>query len=284
MTRRTPGGRARTPTLRRDADEGPTRPASRRDPAAGPVALEALRIALDAPVEGRLLRRYKRFLADVELPDGRTITVHCPNPGSMLGTRAPGSPVRCSVHDDPRRKLRHTLEMIRVGRVWVGLHAARANDVARAVLEAGALAPLADYARIEREVASPDGSRFDFRLSDPVADRSGAATPSCTTCWVEVKSVTLCEGRRARFPDAVTDRGRRHLEHLAARVEAGERAALVFVVQRADAESVAPADDIDPAYGRALREAAAAGVELHALSTRVSPTAIRLAGALPVLL
>lgn len=262
-----------------------------------PVPLASLRVPIDAPVEGRLLRRYKRFLADVELPDGRTLTVHCPNPGSMLGTRTPGSPVRCSVHDDPRRKLRHTLEMIRVGRVWVGLHAARANDVARAVLDARAYAPLAGYARLEREVASPDGSRFDFRLSDPAPDATGGSrataadapiagsAPSARdVCWVEIKSVTLCEARRARFPDAVTERGRRHLEHLAARVAAGERAALVFVVQRADAVSVAPADDIDPAYGRALRAAAAAGVEIHALSARVDPTAIRLAGVLPVLL
>jgi len=228
-------------------------------------------VAVEARLEARLVRRYKRFLADVRLPDGREITVHCPNPGRMLGTQEPGSAVRCSTHDDPRRKLRHTLEMIRVGPVWVGLHAARANDVARAALAAGVLAPFAAYRTIEREVASPDGSRFDFRLSSPA-------------CWLEVKSVTLCEGRRARFPDAVTERGRRHLEHLEARVRAGERAALVFVAQRADADSVAPADDIDPAYGAALRRAAAAGVELHAVSARVTPTSIRLARVLPVLL
>ncbi|MEZ4332011.1 MAG: DNA/RNA nuclease SfsA [Myxococcota bacterium] len=255
---------------------------SRPTPTASPRPLASLKIPVDAPVEARLLRRYKRFLADVELPDGRALTVHCPNPGSMLGTQAPGSTVRCSVHDDPRRKLRHTLEMIRVGRVWVGLHAARANDVAHAVLDANAYAPLAGYFRLEREVASPEGSRFDFRLSSPTAGRAAAGPAG--VCWVEVKSVTLCSAGRARFPDAVTERGRRHLEHLAERVAAGERAALVFVVQRADAISVAPADDIDPAYGRALRAAAAAGVELHALSARVGPRAIRLAGPLPVLL
>lgn len=243
-----------------------------------PVPLPTVHVPVEAELEGRLVRRYKRFLADVLLPDGREITVHCPNPGRMLGTQEPGSPVRCSTHDDPRRKLRHTLEMIRVGEVWVGLHAARANDVARAALEAGVPAPLAGHARIEREVASPDGSRFDFRLS---ASSDPARAP---VCWVEVKSVTLCEEGRARFPDAVTERGRRHLEHLAARVRAGERACLLFVAQRADAESVAPADDVDPAYGRALREAARAGVELHALSTRVEPNGLTLAGALPVLL
>jgi len=243
-----------------------------------------VRIPLEARLEGRLVRRYKRFLADVLLPDGREVTVHCPNPGRMLGTQAPGSPVRCSTHDDPRRKLRHTLEMIRVGRVWVGLHAARANAIARAAIEAGAVPGIAvargpdhaDGPPLEQEVASPDGSRFDFRLPATAAGRPA--------CWIEVKSVTLCEAGRARFPDAVTERGRRHLDHLAARVRAGERALLLFVAQRADARSVAPADDVDPAYGRALRAAAAAGVELEAVAARISPSAIRLSARLPVLL
>jgi sugar fermentation stimulation protein A len=240
-------------------------------PAFVPVSLP-----IEARLEARLVRRYKRFLADVVLPSGEERTVHCPNPGSMLGTRKPGSLVRCSTHDSPTRKLRHTLEMIRVGRIWVGLHAARANALAARALEAEAYAPFAGYARIEREVASDEGSRFDFRLSEPA---SGSAP-----CWIEVKSVTLCEGRRARFPDAVTARGRRHLEHLVARRRAGERAALLYIAQRADAESVAPADDIDPAYGETLREAARAGVEIHALGARVRADRIRLERVLPVLL
>lgn len=263
-----------------------------------PADLDSIRVPIEAGLEARLVRRYKRFLADVLLPDGREQTVHCPNPGRMLGTQDPGSPVRCSTHEDPRRKLRHTLEMIRVGDVWVGLHAARANDVARSVLEAGAHAAFAGYAEIAREVASPDGSRFDFRLSSPTTDPSSTPStrslsaraeapveaPRSGVCWIEVKSVTLCEAGRARFPDAVTERGRRHLEHLVERVRAGERACLLFVVQREDARTVAPADDIDPRYGGALRTAARAGVELHALATRVGPTAIEVAGVLPVLL
>lgn len=258
-------------------------PASRAMKKVAQAARPAVALPIDARIEGLLVRRYKRFLADVLLPDGREITVHCPNPGRMLGTQDPGSPVRLSVHDGPKRKLRHTLEMIRVGDVWVGLHAARANDVAAAVFAAEACAPLAGHAKHEREVASPDGSRFDFRLTG----RAAAATPATATpppCWVEVKSVTLCEDRRARFPDAVTERGRRHLEHLAARVRAGERAAVLFVVQRVDAESVAPADDIDPAYGEALRRVVKAGVEAHAFSVEVTPTALRLSRGLPVLL
>jgi len=233
-------------------------------------------IAIEARLEARLVRRYKRFLADVELDDGETITIHCPNPGSMLGTKEPGSAVRCSTHDNPKRKLRHTLEMIRVGRSWVGLHAAKANAIARQALEAGAYSPFAGYTQIDREVSVDEGSRFDFRLSKHPDDEA--------PCWVEVKSVTLCEKRAARFPDAVTTRGRRHLEHLVARHQAGERAALLYIVQRADADSVAPADDIDPAYGEALREAANAGVEIHALGARLRPDRIHLDRILPVLL
>ena len=238
--------------------------------------LQPVSFRIEAGLRARLIRRYKRFLADVELPDGRTLTVHCPNPGSMLGTQRPGSAVRCSSHDNPKRKLRHTLEMIRVGPIWVGLHAAKANDLAHRALLKKAYAPFAAYGRIDREVAVPEGSRFDFRLSD--------GTPDGAPCWVEVKSVTLCSERLARFPDAVTTRGRRHLEHLMARHDQGERACLLYIVQRADADAVAPADDIDPDYGKTLREAARAGVEIHALSARVLGDRMRLERVLPVLL
>jgi sugar fermentation stimulation protein A len=239
-------------------------------------SLEKTALPIEARLEGRLIRRYKRFLADIELEDGSQRTVHCPNPGSMLGTRKPGSRVRCSTSDDPKRKLRHTLEMIRVGRIWVGLHAAKANAVAARALEAGAYSPFRGYAQIDREVPVEEGSRFDFRLSDH-PDHA-----SC--CWIEVKSVTLCSNRHARFPDAVTTRGRRHLMHLIDRRRAGERAALLYIVQRGDADRVSPANDIDPGYGEALREAAAAGVEIHALGARVVADKIVLERVLPVLL
>jgi len=194
----------------------------------------------------------------------------------MLGTKEPGSAVRCSTHDNPKRKLRHTLEMIRVGRSWVGLHAVKANAIAERALGRGAYSPFTGYATIDREVAVNEGSRFDFRLSD----HPERAAP----CWIEVKSVTLCEKRAARFPDAVTERGRRHLEHLVARHSAGDRAALLFIAQRADADSVAPADDIDPAYGEALRKAVSAGIEVHALGATVRADRILLDRILPVLL
>jgi sugar fermentation stimulation protein A len=223
-----------------------------------------------------LVRRYKRFLADVECADGRVITVHCPNPGSMKGTDAPGSAVRCSTSDNPQRKLPQTLEMIRVGRIWVGLYAARANQLARLALERGAVPGLAGYQTVRSEVAAGEGSRLDFLLSERPGDGRKA--------WVEVKSVTLAERGTARFPDAVTARGRRHLETLMRLRGEGHRAALLYCVQRADCDAVAPADDIDPEYGETLRRAAAAGVELFAIGCRVRGDGIRLEKSLPVLL
>jgi sugar fermentation stimulation protein A len=233
-------------------------------------------VALETPLRGRLLRRYKRFLADVVTADGHELTVHCPNPGSMIGCATPGSAVRCSTSDNPKRKLRHTLEMIRVGRTWVGLHASRANAVAAQALEAGVVKELRGYREILGEVRADERSRLDFRLEGHRRGKPAA--------WVEVKSVTLAEGTLALFPDSVTDRGKRHLETLIRLREAGERAALLFIVQRSDCDRVSPADAIDPAYGQALRDAAKRGVEIHALGARVTPTAIRVERLLPVVL
>ncbi|MGH0035983.1 MAG: DNA/RNA nuclease SfsA [Myxococcota bacterium] len=244
-----------------------------------------MRLPLQADVPGRLVRRYKRFLADVETEDGRVLTVHCPNPGSMRGMNAPGSAVRCQSHDDPRRKLRHSLEMIRVGRVWVGTNTARANQLAERILAAGALPALAGYGSLRREVTLPDAlrdpeetvrTRLDFALDDHPSDPRPA--------YVEVKSVTLAEGRCARFPDSVTTRGRRHMQTLERLARRGVRAALLFVVQRGDCDRVEPADDIDPDYAEALRRAARAGVEVHAVGTRVGARGIALERVLPVVL
>jgi sugar fermentation stimulation protein A len=234
-------------------------------------------LPVEAALAGRFVRRYKRFFADVEC-QGRTLTVHCANPGSMRGFLRPGAAVRCSTNDDPRRKLRHTLEMMRVGRTWVGLHTGRANALAREAIARGLPEALAGYARIRREVGVRHrgrDSRLDFRLE------GHASRPDA---WVEVKSVTLAEGELALFPDSVTERGRRHVELLRSLRSRGVRAAMLFLVQRADCDRVAPADEIDPAYGEALRRAAAAGVELYALGARVTSRAIRVERELPVVL
>jgi len=231
-------------------------------------------LPLRAAVRGRLLRRYKRFLADVETADGEKLTVHCPDPGSMRGCLREGAAVRCSRSASPKRKLAHTLEMIRVGRCWVGVNTGRANDAVALALAAGAVPELAGYRRSEREVRTGERSRLDFRLVDHPRDPRPA--------WLEVKSVTLAEGDVGLFPDSPTERGRRHLDELTRLRREGARAALLFLVQRADCRSVSPADAIDPAYGDALRAADAAGVELFALGARVTARAIRVERRLPV--
>jgi sugar fermentation stimulation protein A len=225
-------------------------------------------------MRGRLVCRYKRFLADVERPDGEVVTVHCPNPGAMTGLQRPGSAVRCTVHDDPKRKLRYTLEMIRVGSVWVGLNTLRANQLAARALAEGAVLG-GGYRELRSEVGVGGGSRLDFALAGHPDDPRPA--------YVEVKSVTL-RGERGLelFPDAVTARGLRHVEALARLHRRGARAALLFVVQRADCSEVRPADDIDPAYGRALRRAARGGVEVFALRARVGARGLEMERMLPV--
>jgi sugar fermentation stimulation protein A len=243
-------------------------------PEAAPAGAVTLPVA--ATLRGVLVRRYQRFFADVRTEAGETLTAHCPNPGSMRGLLREGAAVRCSLAASRARRLRHTLEMIRVGRTWVGVHTHLANGFAARLLGAGALPALAGYTSVRREVAVADGSRLDFRLEGHPGDPRPA--------YVEVKSVTLAEGACARFPDSVTARGLRHAECLAALHRAGARAALLFVVQRADCDRVEPADDIDPAYGSALRAAARAGVEVLAVRARVGPTGIRYECPLPVAL
>jgi len=233
-------------------------------------------LRLEARLRGRLVRRYRRFFADVATEDGETLTVHCPNPGSMLGCATPGAAVRCSTSDNPRRKLRHTLEMIRAGRAWIGLHTGRANAVVARALEAGIVPELAGYGEIRREVRVGEGTRLDFALARRRGDRRAA--------YVEVKSVTLAEGSLALFPDSVTERGRRHVETLERLRRRGSRAVLLFLVQRADCDRVAPADAIDPAYATSLRAAARAGVEIFALGARVTARAITVERRLPVAL
>lgn len=210
----------------------------------------------------------------METRDGEKLVAHCPNPGSMKGLADPGIAVRCSTSDRPGRTLRHTLEMVKPGRSWVGVHTGRANALAALAIEGGAIPALAGYAAIRREARIDAATRLDFRLDGHGRDPRPA--------YVEVKSVTLAEGRAARFPDSPTLRGRRHLETLVRLRAEGARACLLFIVQRGDCTFVEPADEIDPAYGHALRAAAGAGVELHALRVRVSPEALRVDRLLPV--
>ena len=220
----------------------------------------------EPPLEGRLERRYKRFLADVTLSDGTLVTAHCPNTGSLLGCKEPGSRVWLRDSHDPKRKLRYTWQAIRVGRGWVNVDTGIPNRVVFDALEAGRVPSLDDAVEARREVPYGKNSRIDVRLTHPNGRHS----------FVEVKSTTLAEGDVALFPDAVTERGRKHLEELIDVVAGGDRAVQFFFVSRSDVKRFRPADAIDPHYGQALRRAAAAGVELLAYTSKVTARGVEL--------
>lgn len=228
-------------------------------------------------IPARLLRRYKRFLADVELADGQRTTVHCPNTGAMLGCADPGMDVRLSRATNPERKYPLTWELVEaLPGVWVGIHTGRTNALVREGLEDGTLRELQGYARIQGEVTLGPGFRVDFVLS------GHGRRPDCC---LEVKNVTAAvQDGVALFPDAVSERASRHLRELMERVQAGQRATLCFCVQRDDVHEVRPADAIDPTYGRTLREALAAGVEIIAYAARVNPEEARLYRQVPVII
>ncbi len=223
-------------------------------------------------LSGKLVRRYKRFFADVELDDGSVVTAHTPNTGSMKQCAVPGYPVLISRADDPKRKLKYTLELIRVGDYLVDTHTQRANRVVEEALRNGWIAGLDGYS-ITAEYRFGD-SRIDFYLEKGEEK-----------ILVEVKNVTLCcQETVACFPDAVTTRGQKHLRELLAAKQQGFRAVIFFLVQRGEATAFTPADDIDPDYGRILREVTAQGVEALAYKTEVSTTENRVAEKIPVVL
>ena len=221
----------------------------------------------DPPLqEGRLLRRYKRFFADIETPDG-PLTIHCPNTGSMLNCLNPGGRVWFSRNDDPKRKLRGTWELGETphGRLAC-LNTGRANALVEEALHAGVIAELAGFAELRREVRyGTESSRADFRLEFA----SGPA-------YVEVKSVTLgyADSAVAAFPDAVTGRGSKHLRELAALARQGVRAVLLYCVNLSGIDAVRAAREIDPVYAAVLDEAMAAGVEVLAYGAEVSPEGV----------
>jgi sugar fermentation stimulation protein A len=222
---------------------------------------------------GRLLRRYQRFLADVELDDGTRVTAHTPNTGSMKGCAVPGNRVLLSRSLNPARKYPHGWELVHADGFWVGINTMLPNRLVQEGIENGTISELAGYSTIRPEVPYGTGSRIDLLLSGEPGK-----------CYVEVKNVTLVEAGRALFPDAVSARGLKHLRELMEVVRQGHRGVNLFVVQRGDGESLSPADAIDPAYGRVLREAAQAGVELLAYRAEVSEEEVLLRHRLPVLL
>lgn len=221
-----------------------------------------------------LLRRYKRFLADIRLQDGREVVAHCANPGSMMGLADPGTHIWVERNDDPRRKLRYGWRLVDHGNGhFTGVDTGLPNRALHAALMAGEVAELAGYGNVRPEQRYGEGSRADFLLTqDGLPD-----------AWVEVKSVTLSRTPGlAEFPDSVTARGARHLAELARMAGAGHRAVLFYLVQRTDCDRVGVARDIDPAYGAALDAARAAGVEVIARDCAIPPAAVSLRRRLPL--
>ena len=228
-------------------------------------------------IEGRLVRRYKRFLADVELAGGEIITAHCANPGAMLGLNAEGARVWLSRSSNPKRKLVFSWELIEVdlgrGPALVGINTSSPNGAVAAAIERGLIPQLTGYASLRREVRYGGNSRVDILLEDETRP----------PCYVEIKNVHLMrqEGL-AEFPDSVTARGAKHLKALSGMVASGARAAMVYFVQRGDAQAFTLAHDIDPAYARAFHEATASGVEAFAVASDVSLEGLALPRAIPL--
>ena len=219
-------------------------------------------------IKGTLVKRYKRFMADVELADGSVVTAHCANSGSMLSVNEPGSDVWISPASNPDRKLKFTWELIKLGDAMVGINTVHPNKLVAEAIEDGTIKELSGYASLRREVKYGKNSRIDILLEDD-------AKPSC---YVEVKNVTmrrdLKPGAPADFPDGVTSRGKKHLEELTDMIKEGHRAVMMYLVQRDDTENFTIAEDIDPDYAEALRRALKSGLEVLCYDCAVSPEEI----------
>lgn len=213
-------------------------------------------------IRGHLVRRWNRFLCEVDLPGIGIVRSHCPNPGAMIGLNKPGQPVWVEPNDDPKRKLRYGWRLVELpGGHWAGIDTGVPNRVVGEALRAGQIAPLAAYATVRAEVKYGQQSRVDFLLSGP----------GLPDAYVEVKNVHLRrEGSVAEFPDCVTTRGARHLAELSDMVTAGHRAVMLYLVQRTDCNTFRLARDLDPGYGAAFDHAMQAGVEVLCFDTNLS--------------
>lgn len=225
-------------------------------------------------IRGTLVKRYKRFLADVMLDQGHVVTAHCPNSGSMKACCEPGRPVYLSYHDNPKRKLKYTWEIIDMGSSLVGVNTIVPNRLVRAAAQAGIISELTGYEKVDAEVKVSDRSRLDLVLSDPIKG----------TCFVEIKNCSLVNEGHAQFPDAVTERGLKHIHELEHLLDQGYRCMMFYLIQRMDATVFSPADHIDPAYGKALRHAVDKGVEIAVYDVNITFESILLGNKVPCLL
>ena len=203
-------------------------------------------------IHGTLVKRYNRFLADVKIANDEIVTAHCPNSGTMKECSQPGRPVYLSFHDNPKRKLKYTWEMIKMPTSLVGVNTMVPNRLVKKSIQEGRVKELKDFENIKSEVKVPGGSRLDLLLT----------TGENEKCFIEIKNCTLVQDGMAYFPDAVTTRGRKHLVELQKLVSKGHRCAMFFLVQRMDAKTFTTADHIDPAYGKEFRKAKKSGVQV----------------------
>lgn len=220
-------------------------------------------------IHGRLIKRYKRFLADVKLDNGEIVTAHCTNSGSMKSCLEEDAEVYLSPVNDPKRKTKFTWEMIKINGDWVGINTGNPNKLAFQAISNNEIEKLKGYTEVKREVKFGD-SRFDVMAKNEKE-----------TCFIEVKNVTLKEGDYALFPDAVTTRGKKHLETLIKVKEEGMRAVMLYIIQRMDVNVFAPAFDIDPEYSKTLQRAVKKGVEVIPVQAKVTPQKIELIKELP---
>ncbi len=218
---------------------------------------------------GLLIKRYKRFLADVKLDSGEIITTHCTNSGTMKSCLEDNAEVYLTPVNDPKRKTKFTWEMIKINGDWIGINTGNPNKLAFEAVKNNEIDQLKGYTEVKREVKFDD-SRFDVMAQN-----------DHETCFIEVKNVTLKEGNYARFPDAVTTRGKKHLNTLIKVKEQGMRAVMLYVIQRMDVDTFAPAKEIDPEYAKTLRKAYEKGVEIIPILAKVTPEKIELFKELP---
>ncbi|WP_135080261.1 DNA/RNA nuclease SfsA [Terasakiella sp. SH-1] len=223
-------------------------------------------------IKGKLIKRYKRFLADVELENGEVVTAHCANSGSMLSVKEAGATVWLSPSNNPKRKLKFTWEIVEVDGHNVGINTGHPNKIVEEAILAGQIKELTGYANLRREVKYGQNSRIDVLLEDDDKPK----------CYVEVKNVTLRRGDNADFPDAVTSRGAKHLRELGDMVEEGHRSVMFYLVQRPDCTVMDIARDIDPAYDEELKNALKRGVEVICYQCDVTPEEISITTPVPV--
>lgn len=222
-------------------------------------------------IQGFLIKRYKRFLADIKLPRGEVITAHCPNTGTMLSCSTPGSPVALSISDNPKRKYPHTLEMVQENSTWIGVNTSRTNGLVADAILCGKITEFGRIDKIKREVKTSEHTRLDLQLFSKTEE-----------IYIEVKNCSLAENGCAMFPDAVTTRGTKHLNELIRLNNDGIKSCIFFLVQRMDADRFAPASHIDSIYAKTLKEAAAQGVMIIAYQAQVHPGAIEVKRSLPL--